>query len=289
MISVIIPAYDEEKAIEKTILEIKKVLKENKLAKSEIIVVNDGSNDSTGEIASKCGVVVINNPTNMGYGFSLKRGIMEAKNETIVITDADLTYPFDKVPKMLEIKRQGYDLVVGARSGKNYKQSILKIILRRILKFLVESVSERKIKDINSGLRVFDKSLVLKYFPRLCNTFSFTTSQTLAYLMNNHFVTYVDIDYNKREGKSKVKLVRDSFISLKYILESCVYYNPFKIFSLLSKICIFLSIIGFIFSHFANIHAGYILGIGGLLLSIVVFSFGLLAVMLRQIMDKKDE
>ena len=289
MISVIIPAYDEEKAIKKTILEIKKVLKENKLAKSEIIVVNDGSNDSTGEIASKCGVVVINNPTNMGYGFSLKRGIMEAKNETIVITDADLTYPFDKVPKMLEIKRQGYDLVVGARSGKNYKQSILKIILRRILKFLVESVSERKIKDINSGLRVFDKSLVLKYFPRLCNTFSFTTSQTLAYLMNNHFVTYVDIDYNKREGKSKVKLVRDSFISLKYILESCVYYNPFKIFSLLSKICIFLSIIGFIFSHFANIHAGYILGIGGLLLSIVVFSFGLLAVMLRQIMDKKDE
>lgn len=289
MISVIIPAYDEEKAIEKTILEIKKVLKENKLAKSEIIVVNDGSNDSTGEIASKCGVVVINNPTNMGYGFSLKRGIMEAKNETIVITDADLTYPFDTVPKMLEIKRQGYDLVVGARSGKNYKQSILKIILRRILKFLVESVSERKIKDINSGLRVFDKSLVLKYFPRLCNTFSFTTSQTLAYLMNNHFVTYVDIDYNKREGKSKVKLIRDSFISLKYILESCVYYNPFKIFSLLSKICIFLSIIGFIFSHFANIHAGYILGIGGLLLSIVVFSFGLLAVMLRQIMDKKDE
>lgn len=289
MISVIIPAYDEEKAIEKTILEIKKVLKENKLAKSEIIVVNDGSNDSTGEIASKCGVTVINNPINMGYGFSLKRGIMEAKNETIVITDADLTYPFDTVPKMLEIKRQGYDLVVGARSGKNYKQSILKIILRRILKFLVESVSERKIKDINSGLRVFDKSLVLKYFPRLCNTFSFTTSQTLAYLMNNHFVTYVDIDYNKREGKSKVKLVRDSFISLKYILESCVYYNPFKIFSLLSKICIFLSIIGFIFSHFANIHAGYILGIGGLLLSIVVFSFGLLAVMLRQIMDKKDE
>ena len=289
MISVIIPAYDEEKAIKKTILEIKKVLKENKLAKSEIIVVNDGSNDSTGEIASKCGVVVINNPTNMGYGFSLKRGIMEAKNETIVITDADLTYPFDTVPKMLEIKRQGYDLVVGARSGKNYKQSILKIILRRILKFLVESVSERKIKDINSGLRVFDKSLVLKYFPRLCNTFSFTTSQTLAYLMNNHFVTYVDIDYNKREGKSKVKLIRDSFISLKYILESCVYYNPFKIFSLLSKICIFLSIIGFIFSHFANIHAGYILGIGGLLLSIVVFSFGLLAVMLRQIMDKKDE
>ena len=155
-----------------------------------------------------------------------------------------------------------------------------------MMKFLVEFVSEKKIKDINSGLRIFDKSLVVKYFPRLCNTFSFTTSQTLAYLMNNHFVTYVDIPYNKRIGKSKIHLIKDSIKSLKYILESCIYYNPLKIFVLLSFICIFLSIIGFIFSHFVGIKAGYILGIGGLLLSILIFSMGLLAVLLKQIMDK---
>ena len=157
------------------------------------------------------------------------------------------------------------------------------------MKMLVEFVSGKKIKDINSGLRVFDKSLVIKYFPRLCDTFSFTTSQTLAYLMNNHFVCYIDIPYNKREGKSKIKLFRDTLKSLKYILESCVYYNPLKIFTFLSIICIVLSIIGFIFSHFVGIHAGYILGIGGLLLSIVVFAIGLLAVILKQIMDKNDE
>ena len=288
MISIVIPVYNEEKSIENTIKEVKKVLKDNKLDKgSEIIVVNDGSTDNTKKIVEKCDVILINNPTNMGYGFSLKRGISSAKNETIVITDADLTYPFDMVPEMLKVKKQGFDLVVGARTGKNYKQSLLKYILRKIFKFLVEYVSSKKIKDINSGLRIFDKSLVTKYFPRLCNTFSFTTSQTLAYLMNNHFVTYVDINYNKREGKSKVKLVRDSLISLKYILESCIYYDPLKIFTLLSKICIFLSIIGFIFSHFLDIHAGYILGIGGLLVSIIVFSIGLLAVILKQIMDKR--
>ena len=225
----------------------------------------------------------------MGYGFSLKRGINAAKNETIVITDADSTYPFDAVPELLKIKNEGFDLVIGARTGKYYKQSIFKRFLRRRLRKIVEFVAEKKVKDVNSGLRVFDKSLVTKYFPRLCNTFSFTTSQTLAYLMNNHFVTYLDIDYHKREGKSKVKLFRDTFISLKYILESCIYYNPIKIFSFLSIICIFLSIIGFIFSHFMNIHAGYILGIGGLLLSIIVFALGLIAVLLKQIMDKKDE
>ena len=289
MISVVIPAYNEENAIEKTIKEIEKVMKKNKLDKgSEIIVVNDGSTDNTKSVAEKCGAVVINNPTNMGYGFSLKRGIKQAKNEMIVITDADLTYPFTSVPEMIKKKNEGFDLVVGARTGKYYKQSLFKSFLRRLMKHLVQFVSGKKIKDINSGLRIFDKTLVMKYFPRLCDTFSFTTSQTLAYLMNNHFVCYIDIPYNKRIGKSKIKLFRDSLKSLKYILESCVYYNPLKIFTLLSVTCIILSIIGFIFSHFVGIHAGYILGIGGLLLSIVVFSIGLLAVILKQIMDKNE-
>jgi glycosyltransferase involved in cell wall biosynthesis len=287
MVSVIIPAYNEEKAIRKTIKEIQEVLKENKLDKnSEIIVVDDCSTDKTKEVALECKAKVLSNPTNMGYGFSLKRGINEAKNETIVITDADNTYPFTSVPEMLDLKKEGFDLVIGARKGKYYRQSFFKNFLRRLLKMLVEFVSGKKIKDINSGLRVFDKSTVIEYFPRLCNTFSFTTSQTLAYLMNCKFVTYIDIPYRKREGKSKIKLIRDSIKSLKYILEACIYYNPMKIFSLLSILCIIFSIIGFVVSHFMNIHVGYILGIGGLLVSIIVFALGLLAVLLKQIMDK---
>ena len=290
MISVVIPCYNEEKSIGSTIDEIIKVMEDNNIYKgSEIIVVNDGSSDNTKKILEKKEVKVLNNPCNMGYGYSLKKGINEAKNETIVITDADSTYPFESVIDMLKEKEKGFDLVVGRRCGKYYKESFHKSILRKILKKFVEFVSGKKVKDVNSGLRVFNKSTVVKYFPRLCNTFSFTTSQTLAYLMNNHFVTYVDIDYKKREGKSKVKMFRDTLISVKYILESCVYYNPLKIFTLLSVILIFLSIIGFVFSHFANIHAGYILGIGGLLLSIVVFAIGLLAVILKEIMDKKNE
>ena len=82
----------------------------------------------------------------MGYGFSLKRGIKQAKNEIIVIIDADLTYPFTEVPKMLEKKKEGYDLVVGARTGKYYRQSLFKSILRRMMKALVEFVSEKRLK-----------------------------------------------------------------------------------------------------------------------------------------------
>ena len=286
-ISVIVPAYNEEKAIEETLEEIITVMKNNNIYEnSEIIVINDGSTDNTRNEAIKKGVKVLDNPINMGYGYSLKKGIMQAKNETIVITDADSSYPFECVLNMLKMKEMDYDLVVGARTGKYYKESILKIILRKILKLFVEYVSGRKIKDINSGLRVFDKTTVIKYFPRLCNTFSFTTSQTLAYMMNNLLVCYIDIPYNKRKGKTKVKLFKDSLRSMRYILESGIYYNPLKIYTLLSIICIFLSIIGFIFSHFVGIHAGYILGIGGMLISIIVFALGLLAVLLKQIMDK---
>ena len=187
---------------------------------------------------------------------------------------------------MLELKNKGFDLIVGARTGKYYKESISKNILRKILKSFVQFISGKKIKDINSGLRIFDKSTVMKYFPRLCDTFSFTTSQTLAYFMNDLTVCYLDIPYKKRSGKSKVKLIRDSIKSIRYILEAGIYYNPLKIFVLLTISCIILSIIGFIFSHFLRINAGYILGIGSLLVSIIVFSLGILSALLKQIMDK---
>lgn len=287
MISVIIPAYNEEKSINDTINEIEKVLKKNNLYKgSEIIVVDDGSKDNTKKVVSKKNIVLVSNPTNMGYGYSLKKGIEKAKNETIVITDADMTYPFSSIPEMLKEKEKGFDLVVGARTGKYYRQSPLKSLLRRLLKRLVEFTTGKKIKDINSGLRIFDKKTVMKFFPKLCNTFSFTTTQTLAYFMNSLSVCYVDIDYRKRVGKSKIRLFRDSLILSKYVIESCIYYNPLKIFSCLSFICIILSIIAFIFSHFVGIKAGYILGLAGLITSIIIFSIGLLAVLLKQIMDK---
>lgn len=287
MMSIIIPAYNEEGSIKKTLDEIIKTTKSKKHV--EIIVVNDGSTDKTFEILKKCDVKVLNNPKNMGYGYSLKKGIMAAKYDLIVTIDADGTYPFSYIDKMIEKKNKGFDLVVGARSGKYYRGSIFKNICRKFLKKLVEYVSGQKIKDVNSGFRIFDKNVTCKYFNVLCNTFSFSTSQTLCYTMNSLFVGYIDIPYNKRYGNTKVKFFKDSLKSLRYIIELCIYYNPLKIFILLTIICILLSVIGFIFSHYLKIKAGYILGIGGLLVSIIIFSLGLLAVLLKQIMDNNEK
>ena len=284
MVSLLIPAYNEEQSIIDTIESAKLLFKNLKVKDFEIIVINDGSTDKTKEYASKTGVKIITHPQNLGYGFSLKNGIKNAKFQTIIITDADQTYPLDEVPKLYTEYKKGFDMVVGKRVG--YKESIFKIILRKILKFVVEFAAGRRIPDINSGLRIFKKDTIKEYLPHLCETFSFTTSATLAYMMNGKFVSYVPINYGKRKGKSKVNLIRDSFKTIFYIMQTVTYYNPLKIFMLFSLVCVLFSLIGFLGSIFFNLNSGFLLGIGGLLVALITISIGLLADLLKQILSK---
>lgn len=286
MISVIIPAYNEENAIVDTIAEVQRVCNEMKLLDYEIIVVNDGSSDLTRKKAESCNITVVNHPHNVGYGRSLKDGIRKARFDTIVITDADRTYPFQEVPRLYEEYQHGFDMVVGARTGEHYRESWYKSPLRHILKFLVEFTAGRKVPDVNSGLRLFSKTTILPYLNHLCDTFSFTTSLTLAYMMTGRFVKYLPIPYEKREGKSKVKLFRDSLRTLQYILQAINYYNPIKIFILFASLCVLCSMFGFFMSIVFGLHSGFLLGVGGLLVSLLVVCFGLTADLLKQIMNK---
>lgn len=288
MISVIIPAYNEEKAIGKTIDQIIHYFQKHKEFKgSEIIVVNDGSTDKTYDEIIKRDVIVVDNGCNKGYGYSLKKGIEKAKHEMIAIIDADMTYPFSSIKDLVKKKEEGYDLVVSKRVGIHLQESFFRRLLRKIIIKYIEFITGEKVKDINSGFRVFDKSTVTPFFPQLCNTFSFTTTQTLAYIMNSYRVGYVDIKYHERIGKSKVKFFKDSFIMLRHILEACVYYNPLKVFGLFSIICFLLSLVCFILSYSMNLFVFYILGIVNLILTVLVFGIGLLGVFLKQMNIQK--
>lgn len=284
MISIIIPAKDEEGAIVLTIEQIQSALAE---MEREIIVVDDGSQDATAERALATGIKVISHPHNLGYGASLKTGIRAATYDTIVITDADGTYPIEQIPLLLQEYNKGFDMVVGARTGQNYFESTLKAPLRLLLKLMVEYTAGRKVPDVNSGLRVFSKQKAVPYFNHLSNTFSFTTSITLAYMMNSLFVKYIPIPYHKRAGKTKVHLFRDSLRTLQYIVEAITYYNPLKIFILMSAMIITGAVLSLIMALFSRLTIFYFLGIGGLLMGINVFCMGLLAVLLRQIMVKE--
>ena len=288
MISIVIPALNEGTVVSETVRSVLAVLERVGSQGAEVIIVDDGSTDNTAEEAANAGARVIRHPHNVGYGRSLKDGIEAASHDTIVISDADGTYPIEAIPDLIAEYRKGFDMVVGARQGKNYDESTIKKCLRLILQALVQYTSGRKIPDINSGLRVFSKSTVLPYFSRLCDTFSFTTSLTLAYMMTGKFVRYIPISYHKRVGETKVRLFRDALRTMQFIVEAIIFYNPLKIFILFSMFLILLSLAGFLLSAFFPILVGYILGISSFLLAILIFGIGLIAVLLKQIMLKEN-
>ncbi len=229
--SVIVPALNEEQGIA-AVLDRLLALS----PRPEIIVVDDGSTDRTGEIARSKGARVVTHPMSGGYGRSLKDGIAAASNDIIAITDADGTYPIERIQDLLADLARGNDMVVGARHGKFYRGTLLKMPARLVFKWLVEFTTGRSIPDINSGLRVFRKSQMTPYLDDLCNGFSFTTTITLIYCLTGKFVHYIPIDYAERLGDSKVRILRDSFRTLQYIIEVIAIYNPLKLFALFSGI-----------------------------------------------------
>ena len=229
--SVIVPALNEEQGIAAVLQRLSALH-----PKPEIVVVDDGSTDATGEIARSHGATVITHPMSGGYGRSLKDGINAASHDTIVITDADGTYPVERIPDLLAELLKGADMVVGARQGKFYRGTFLKMPARIVFKWLVQFTTGRRIPDINSGLRAFRKSTMLRYVDDLCSGFSFTTTITLIYCLTGKFVSYLPIEYAERSGHSKVRIVRDSLRTLQYITETIAIYNPLKLFVLLSSV-----------------------------------------------------
>lgn len=286
MLTILIPAKNEEAAITGTVQRIQEVMAGAGIKGYEILVINDGSTDRTGALAAAAGARVITHPHNAGYGRSLKHGIREASHDTICITDADLTYPAEAIPALLKEYERGNDMVVGQRTGSHYRESAVKAPLRRLLQWLVEYAAGRKVPDANSGLRIFSKKTILEHLPHLCDTFSFTTSMTIAYMLTGKFVTYVPIEYHARVGRTHVRLLKDSLRTLLYICQSVMYYSPLKIFNLFVMLCIAASIMAVALGMITGIRAGYLLGLGGMLVALFMFGLGLLADVLRQILLK---
>lgn len=235
-VSIVIPALNEEKGIGGVLDSINETMKKSKI-KHEVLVVDDGSIDQTVKIAEKKGALVISQPINSGYGAALMAGMLRAKYQNIAITDADGTYPVAKIPSLLEYMGKGFDLVIGARTGKFLHYLWFKQPVRFIFKKISEFVAGTKIPDPNSGLRIYKKSAILPLLnSRTCRGFSFSTSTTLIFILEGKFVKFLPIEYYSRKGKSKIKFFRDALRAGQILAETIVYYNPFKLFLLISII-----------------------------------------------------
>jgi len=279
--SIIIPAYNEGGAIG-TILET--LLELPHQEQLEIVVVNDGSSDNTAAVVSKYPVTLLQNVSNFGYGHSLKVGITHAKHQHIVILDADGSYPVDAIPQLISFFEKGFDMVVGARQGAHYHGSLIKRIARIFFRALSEFSAGRRIPDINSGLRVFRKDVAIRFFHTLSSGFSFTTTITLAFMLNAYSVAYVPVAYHKRKGHSKVHYVRDTLRSTQIIVESIATYNPLKLFLLIATNLFGLGVLMSIVAIWYPWSA--LLLFLAAATTAITFSFGLIAVFFKNRTDR---
>jgi polyisoprenyl-phosphate glycosyltransferase len=250
MISIIIPVFNEEKAITETLQKCRQVLDTIGNINGEIIVVDDGSADTTNYNIQQFGIKLITHSQNLGYGKSLKDGIMASSYDTIIIADADGTYPLEMIPGLLKAFGDDRQMLVGARQWNVFKESFIKRITRKILHQLILFSTGKKVPDVNSGFRVFSKKEILPFLPDLCDRFSFTTSLTLSFLMTEKSIAYIPIEYHKRIGKTKVKPLVDSLITLQFIFKALNKYKPIKLLQLYFILMIFIGIIGSCISFF---------------------------------------
>lgn len=273
-ISVVIPVYNEEKAVGHVIEDIKRALDKTSL-RYEVIIVNDGSTDGSRKILERTKKIrVINHPYNLGYGAALKTGIKHASGDFILIVDSDMSYPVDEIPSLLKHIDE-YDMVVGARR-KTY-DNIFRRIAKFILIILARIVCGRNVPDLNSGMRVFNKEIALKFINIYPSGFSFTTTITFAFLINNYTIKYVPIDYNKRVGKSTIHPIKDFINFATLIIRVMVYFRPFRVFFLVSMLLFLLGIFFFLYSFLILNKVMDITVIVILLSSVQVFLFGLIA------------
>lgn len=226
-VSVVIPAYNEGAHVAEQVRAVESVMQQTGW-RYEIIVVDDGSSDGTATAADSTGVRVLRRRRNQGYGAALKLGIHRASYGWILITDADGTYPVAAIPQLLDAASRN-EMVVGARTGSTVRIPLVRRPAKWFLTKLASYLAGQRLPDINSGLRLMRKSLVMRYEHLLPSGFSFTTTITLAAACNGHSVEYIPIDYHARLGQSKIR-PRHAYDFTLLILRTIVFFNPLKVF-----------------------------------------------------------
>lgn len=275
MLTIIIPAYNEELAINSTLQELTILTTKNEW---NIIVVNDGSTDKTREIVEKYDEVrLINHPYNKGYGASLKTGIKSAETDIVAIYDSDGQHTPEDLEKLYE-NYQSYDMIIGERQKESHQEWLRKpgkFLLSKIANFLTGV----KIPDLNSGLRIINRDIIIKILHLFPDGFSFSTTSTIAFLNLGYNVKYIPILTRKRIGKSTVKQLKHGSSVLLLILRLIVLFNPLKVFIPTS---IFLFVLGLIYEIIYGIimipnEVRFIQGALFIMIaSVIIFFFGIL-------------
>lgn len=244
-IAVLIPCYNEEKTVEKVVLDFKKALPD-----AVVYVYNNNSTDRTAELAEKAGAIV-RNEYMQGKGNVIRRMFRDIDAQCYIMTDGDDTYPAENAREMAElVLNKNVDMVVGDRLSSTYFEENKRpfhnfgnSIVRKSINILFKN----GIKDIMTGYRAFSYEFV-KTFPVLSKGFEIETEMSIHAVDKNMYVENVVINYRDRPAGSESKLntYSDGLRVLRTIARLYRNYKPLSFFGIIAAILALISLVFFI-------------------------------------------
>jgi polyisoprenyl-phosphate glycosyltransferase len=228
-VSVVLPCYNERDHVELEVKRIRAALEAAGLS-HELLCIDDGSTDGTREVLQELdGIRAILLPRNQGSGTARRIGTQQARGAVVVWTDADMTYPNERIPELVAQLDDTWDQVVGARRTEAGTYKLARVPAKWAIRKLACYLTNTDIPDLNSGLRAFKRSVAEPYLRLLPAGFSCVTTITLAFLSNGHPVKYVPVDYARRAGRSKFHPLKDAYNYLLQVLRMVMYFNPLRV------------------------------------------------------------
>jgi glycosyltransferase involved in cell wall biosynthesis len=234
-VTVVLPCFNEQDHVLREVERITSALDDSGFT-YELLVIDDKSTDGTLGVLRAAAdrfshVRLIAFRRNGGSGTARRIGTAEANGRIVVWTDADMTYPNERIPEFVQylIDSPDVDQVVGARTSEQGTHRLFRVPAKWFIRKLAETLSGTRIPDLNSGLRAFRRDVSLRYLRLLPPGFSCVTTITLAFLSNQHAIDYLPIAYAKRAGASKFHFFRDAYRYLLQVLRMVMYFNPIKV------------------------------------------------------------
>jgi len=277
-VSVVLPAYNEVGHIRQEVDRITAALKDSRYS-FEILVVDDGSTDGTAEAVEGLPFVrLLRFRVNRGSGTARRIGSIEARGRWVAWTDADMTYPNERIPELVDVLAAGNaHQVVGARESEEGTMKALRVPAKWAIRRLAEFLSQSDIPDLNSGLRVFSREHARPYLGLLPPGFSCVTTITLAFLANGLLVEYVPIDYRERAGRSHFHPIKDAYRYILQVVRMITYFEPLRVFGPIALFLLALGVVKFVYDMVTSPFAVAINTLLLLITGLILFSLGLLA------------
>lgn len=269
--TIVIPACNEERTIAEVVRGARRCV-----PTARILVIDDGSTDSTASKARAAGADVISHPINKGNGAALKTALRSISGGHVAVLDGDGQHDPQDLPKLLA-RLVDFDLVVGVRSFGTDEGSLLRNMGNRLLRGLASFLADRRIPDLTSGFRAFRHEIAMRFLHAYPNGYSFPSTSTLCFIMAGYNVDFMPIHVRPRppDTQSKLQPFRDGFRFVMFIFRIISMTNPNKIFFpaglLMVSIGIVLTIRNLIL--FAAFSGGTVLFVAG---GINIIFFGLI-------------